>query len=198
MRPAAQRALCGVVMAVGLLACRGVDDAPAEAPAAGASSDAQAAPARQDGAVRFDDAWLPVGPFLAHSARMDLVTQCLTRREDEEKAGKTPQPLCFDYGKRPRAALATVRVELGHASVGEAVAAMRAGNESAHFGIEKNGSHYQYLDLTYANRRAEAYQKGEIRIIAAGPEGRKAAEPLVGELMRLFPQLTVDYVEKKP
>jgi hypothetical protein len=175
---------------------------PGATPEAGPDTSIPAAPTPEPadlaGAVRLDDAWLKIRPFVAHSARMDLFTQCLNRRDDEEKAGKTPQPLCFDYVKRDRSALATVRIELGHPSVGDAVAAMRAGNESAHFGIEKNGSHYQYLDLVYANRRADAYQRGEIRIIAAGPDGRKHAAPLVAELVRLFPAVTVEHVEKQP
>ena len=151
---------------------------------------------RLDGTLRLDDAWLKVRPFVAHSARLDLVTQCLNRRDDEEKAGKPPAPLCFEYAKRDRASVRTIRVELGHASVGDAMKELREKNESAHLGIEKNGSYYQYLDLIHANRRADAYQSGEVRVLASGADGRKYAEPLVADLLTLFPGSTVDYVER--
>jgi hypothetical protein len=184
-----------IALSAALLAlhCGRDDGAAPTAPAA----DAAPAPGPTRGAVRFDDAWLPVTPLVAHQGRMDLATQCLVRRDDAAAAGQGEIPLCYERAKRDRAALRTLRVEVGRASLREVVAALRGADESAHFLVERSGSIYQVLDLVHGVRRDEVYRTEEIRVAAAGPDARKHVEDLVAELQRLFPGLEINYVEVK-
>jgi hypothetical protein len=172
-----------------------------EGPAAGTPSPDATGVARPSdpmkGAVRFDDAWLPVAPFVAHQGRMDLATQCLVRRDDAIAAGQGEIPLCYERAKRERAAIKTLRVELGRPSLREVVAALRGSDESAHFLVERSGSIYQVLDLVHGVRRDEVYRTDEIRIASAGPNARENAAGLVSDLERLFPGLKTNYVEVK-
>ncbi len=195
MRRAALPALLALMPLIVGSACGKPAEPPADASTPAPTPPLADPPGRLDGTMRFNDGWLKVAPFVSHSARLDLKTQCLTKRDDNERSGKPAEALCFDYVKRDRATIAKVRVELGHPSVGDAMKGLRARNESVHFGIEKNGSHYQYLDLVHAARRDGAYQADEIRIIASGPEGRALAEPLLASLRHHFPGLTVAHVE---
>jgi len=158
---------------------------------------AAAAPTRLDGAVRFNDVWLKVTPFVGHQGKMDLLNQCLTRRDDEVAAGKEPQPLCVERAKRASVAIKTLRVEVGFPSMRDAVVGLRDRNESAHVLVEKGGSIYQVLDFVYAPRREGEYRRDEVRFIAAGTEGAAVLEPLIEDMKRLYPGIDVVRVENK-
>lgn len=190
MRPASWTVfgVLAFVMACGPSAPPPADTAP-EAPVA--------APGVLEGAVRFNDAWLKVTPFIGHQAKMDLLNQCLTRRDDEVTAGAPGQPLCVDRAKRASSVIKVLRVEDGFATMRDVVTALRTKNESAHVFVEKGGSIYQVLDFVYAARRDGAYRPDEVRFIAAGEGGLLRLEPLIADMKRLYPGIEVVRVENK-
>jgi hypothetical protein len=180
-----------------LAACTKTD--PAADVATGPTAPTPTAPVGpQNGAVRFDDAWLKVGPFIAHQAQMDLATACLNQREDALAKGATDVVLCYDRLKRDRGVIRTIRVETGFTAMRDAIKRLRDRNESAHFVIERSGSLYQILDIVYPARRDEAYRADEIRVLATGADAQKHVAALLEGLRQHFPGLTTTSVEFKP
>ena len=187
--------LSGCLAFASLAACAQKANDP-ETDAAGSATPAPTAP--RNGSVRFDDAWLKVGPFVAHQAQMDLATSCLNQREAALAKGATEVVLCYDRLKRDRGVIRTLRVETGYPAMRDAVKRLRDRNESAHFVIERSGSLYQILDIVYPIRRDESYRADEIRVLATGAEGAKHAEALLADLRQHFPGLQTISVEIKP
>jgi len=190
------RSPLGPLLTALLLGACGSDKPPLAAPAPSVDESALR------GVVRFDDAWTKVSPFVSHQAAMDLLTQCLNRRESELEAGaesgQEPRPLCVDRSKRDVGSVTRIRLETGHEALRDVTNKLRSLGESTHFVIERTGSVHQVLDLVYSTRRDEAYRTDEVRIVAAGPDGRAHGEVLAKDLRRLFPGAELIHVEEKP
>ncbi len=146
------------------------------------------------GEVHYHDTRLPVGPFVAHEARMDLHVACRLKR-DAARAAKQPEPpLC--YGEVTDRVVATVRVEHRPGlSMPAFMRTLSARDEGAHFAIEPSGSLYQLMDLRFAPRREGAIRPGEVRILS----GNAAVhDRLVEALRRHFPGVEVQIVPFEP
>ncbi len=147
--------------------------APAPAPVRAADANQSSATAYRAGRVHFGGRQLAVVPFIGHQPEMDLRVQCLAIRDNARRSGQPEVPLCF--GDSPREAVRSLRLErTAETGVGQIIRRLAASNDSAHFIVEPSGSIYQILDLSFAPRRGGALQPGEIRVIAADPEGLAA------------------------
>ena len=161
-----------------------------------------AADAKLAGRVRMGNKQWPVRVFIGHDAKMDLRVHCLSARDAAKKeagegSGSSKPPLCFDPNMVKK--LDRIRVEFAKgATGGQMMRTLRARNEAAHFMVERTGSLYQVLDMGLSPRRADAIQRGELRIVSASKSGQARLVESLGELLGKIPVVEANLTLAEP
>jgi hypothetical protein len=136
-----------------------------------------------------------VVPFVLHPHEMDLRVSCLVQRDQARKAGAPVRPLCFDEDRRPTPPKG-IRVEYRMGmKASEAMAALSAAGEAAHFLVEATGTIYQVLDLAHGVRRGGEIEADEIRVMSGNTGG---SDTLIASLHGHYGPLPVEVVPAPP
>lgn len=175
------------VFVLGALGCNKADTGP---DTGGVSPSADTTP-RMDGKLRVKDQWVDVPPLILHDGKMDLFVRCKVMQEEATKAGREVPPLCYDPTPRPPEEIDVIRVERW-LSLPVAMRYLQGEAEGTHFLVERSGSTYQMLDLVYPVRRAGAFLRGEIRVVATD---EKKGATITQTLRALYPKARVEEVD---
>jgi hypothetical protein len=174
----------GCVVLGGLLGCGGPQET------ADTMVTDTAPPPRMEGKLRVSDQWVEVAPLVLHDGKMDLFVRCRIVQDDAKKAGQEV-PLCYDPNKRGTDQIDTIRVE-HWLNLPIAMRYLQVEAEGTHFLVERSGSTYQMLDLVYPARRAGAFARGEVRVVAAD---KAKGKTITDALKALYPRARVEEVD---